>query len=73
MFDFLDCYKTMISDLCNWDSTFMAKDSKWLDDCSPSVGSNLVTLKNYILAEAVNNMSLLGGTEIDGRGCWQFA
>ena len=73
MFDFQDCYKTMISDLCTWDSTFMSEGSKWVDDCSPSVGSNLVTLKNFILTEAINDQSLIGGTVIDGRGCWQFA
>ena len=73
MFDFQDCYKTMISDLCNWDSTFEGEDAKWFDDCSPSIGSSLVTLKNYILAEAISDMSFFGGTVTDGRGCWQFA
>lgn len=39
MFDFQDCYKTMISDLCNWGNTFNTKDSKWIDSCTPSSGS----------------------------------
>ena len=53
MFNMQDCYKTMISDLCDWSSTFMGKDAKWLDSCSPSVGSNLITIKKWIISEAL--------------------
>jgi len=45
----------MISDLCDWSGTFAGKEAKWIDDCSPSAGSNLVTLKNWIITEALTN------------------
>lgn len=73
LFDFQDCYKTMISDLCNWSSTFNNKDSKWIDSCTPSSSPGPVTLKNWVLTDGLTNQSLIGGTVIDGRGCWQFA
>jgi hypothetical protein len=73
MFDFQDCYKTMISDLCDWSNTFNTKDSKWIDSCSPSTGSSLVTIKNWQITNQLSDQSLLGGTVANGKGCWQFA
>ena len=73
MFDFQDCYKTMINDLSNWGSTFEGKDAKWIDSCTPSTGSGLITLKDWQITEALNNQALIGGTASGGRGCWQFA
>ena len=70
LFDFQDCYKTMISDLCDWSSTFVGKEAKWIDSCTPSTGSGLVTLKNWTITDALTDQSLIGGTVIDGRGCW---
>jgi len=70
---FQDCYKEMIKDLCNWDNTFNGKDSKWTDSCSPSrTDGGQVTLKKWLIADE-SDTSMFGGTEIDGRGCWQFA
>lgn len=70
LFDFQDCYKTMIADLCDWSSTFLTKDAKWVDSCTPSTGSGLVNLKTWEISEALTEKSLIGGTAIDGRGCW---
>jgi hypothetical protein len=63
----------MIADLCDWSNTFLGKDAKWVDSCAPSVGSGLVTLKNWTITSALTDQSLIGGTAIDDRGCWQFA
>ena len=68
-----DCYKTMVSDLCNWSSTFTGKDAKYMDACSPSIGSNLITIKKWVISDALTDQNLIGGTVPDGRGCWQFA
>ena len=73
LFDFQDCYKTMISDLCDWSSTFYGEDAKWIDECSASTSIGLVTIKNWAITEALTDQSLLGGTAIDGKGCWTFA
>jgi len=62
----------MISDLCNWQSTFINKDSKWIDECSNSADRGEVILKNWEISEKTNQ-ALIGGAVPDGRGCWQFA
>jgi len=31
LIDMYNCYKTMISDLCDWSSTFLGANSKWVD------------------------------------------
>ena len=32
-----------------------------------------MTLKNWVITDGLTDQSLIGGTTIDGRGCWQFA
>lgn len=73
LFDFQDCYKTLIDDLCDWNKTFLGRDARWIDECKPSTGSSLVTVQDWLLAPNNVDQSLIGGTAIDGRGCWQFA
>lgn len=60
----------MISDLCDWSSTFEGKEAKWIDACTPSNGAGLVTIENWTLTDALTDQSLIGGTAIDGNGCW---
>jgi hypothetical protein len=44
-----------------------------MDSCSPSLtDGGQVTLKKWIIADQ-SDTALFGGTEVDGRGCWQFA
>ena len=72
-FEFQDCYKTVIADLCDWQSTAAGKDAKWIDECSSPTSTALISLKKWTLSSALDEQALLGGTVSDGRGCWQFA
>ena len=72
-FDLQDCYKTMISDLCDWSSTFSAKESKWIDECTPSQSSGSVTIKKWEITQSLTDQALIGGLTPGGRGCWQLA
>jgi len=38
---FNDCYKTIISDLCEFSKSWTGKDAKWLDNCDPSQDANI--------------------------------
>lgn len=44
LFEFQDCYKTLVGDLCDWNKTFLGKDARWIDECNPSSGSSFVTI-----------------------------
>jgi len=46
--------------------------AQWLDSCTTSVNQQL-TVKDYEVAKAISSQNVLGGTEEDGPGCWQFA
>ena len=73
MFDFQDCYKTMINDLCDMKTTWEDKTAKWIDECAPSSGTGLITLKRWTVTEVLTDDALIGGTNAGGKGCWQFA
>ena len=45
----------------------------WVDDCSASSGGSEITLKDWQLYGAVTNNTLIGGTHVDGIGCFEFA
>lgn len=76
-----NCYKTIISDLCDWQGAFVSSSAKWIDDCSPAGNTSTLTVKKWTLQEKLYDsnlndntlISLLGGTSYDNRGCWQFA
>lgn len=81
LLDMYNCYKTLIADLCDWSNTFIGKDAKWIDDCSPAGNTSTLTIKKWTLQEKLYDtnlnddklISLIGGTSYDNRGCWQFA
>lgn len=70
LFDFQDCYKTMIDDLCDWNKTWLGPEARRIDECKPSAGSSFVTIQDWLLAQNNIDQSLLGGTDVDGAGCW---
>lgn len=81
LLDMYDCYKTLLSDMCDWSNTFISKDAKYIDDCSPAGNTQTITIKKWEL-QARNFdtnlrtdklISLIGGSSADNRGCWQFA
>ena len=63
----------MINDLCDWNKTFLGREARWIDECTPSAGSSFVTVQDWLFTQSVIDQALIGGTAIDGRGCWQFA
>ena len=77
-FDFANCYKTVISDMCEWDNTFRGENAKWYDECALSGDTAKLWIQNWDvmaddLSDGADQISLIGGTSIDNRGCWQFA
>lgn len=71
-FQFQNCYKTIISDLCDW-KTFFSEDAKYYDGCNESTGGGAIDIKTWPITDAQTDKSLLGGTVAGGQGCWRFA
>lgn len=57
---FMDCYKTVISDICQWKFNWSGIDAKWFDECSKSSDAQ-VDIKTYEYREAKDDF-LRGGT-----------
>lgn len=55
-----DCYRDIISDICNWSSSFSGFDAKWIDECTESIEVN-IPVKNTIYREEQNDI-MNGGT-----------
>lgn len=73
LLDLQDCMKEMITDMCDWNKTFLGREAKWIDECKLSTGAAKVTVQKWLLAQSNINQSLIGGYAVDGPGCWQFA
>lgn len=59
-FKFIDCYKIIIRDLCDFSTSWTGYDAKWLDECDQSSDSQ-IDLKTWEILEAeVDHMH--GGT-----------
>ena len=68
-----DCYKKMISNLCKIQDTFNSEETKWLDECKPSiVGPGDIDIREFNLASE-QKVWMLGGSYADGAGCFKFA
>jgi hypothetical protein len=57
----------------NFAGNWYSRDAKFIDECKASNGGGLITLKQWTLSENVEKQSILGGTIVDGPGCWKFA
>ena len=55
----------------NWYS----KEAKFIDEQTPSQGRSQVTLRKWILSDAVDQETgvILGGLRSNQSGCWKFA
>ena len=51
-----DCYKDIITDICNWSSTFNGFDAKWIDQCSESLEVNIPVLSKTYYEEVTDNV-----------------
>ena len=72
-FDFQECTKTMIQDLCSWNDTFIGEKAKWIDECKSSSTASSITLRDWQLATAMTDFILVGGEKLNGDGCIRFA
>mmetsp|Transcript_7411 Transcript_7411/g.12522 ORF Transcript_7411/g.12522 Transcript_7411/m.12522 type:complete len:276 (-) Transcript_7411:45-872(-) len=71
-FQLKNCYKTLIYDLCDFNSNWFGKSAQWLEECEDSTIAT-ITNRNTQIAPAASGYNLIGGTEISGHGCFQFA
>ena len=46
-FDIVNCYKTIISDMCDFDKTFFGEDAQWVDSCSLSGNTSKIFIKKW--------------------------
>lgn len=46
---FNDCYKVVLSDICEYNLNWLGKESKWLDECDLS-NDSLISLVDYTIA-----------------------
>lgn len=79
--DLVNCYKYIVTDLSKIGDTVLNNEAKWIDNCSPSGNTKKMYFKDWTVQEAIYDtnlnmprlISLIGGTSLDSRGCWQFA
>jgi len=70
----MDCYKTIIEDIGEPQSTWYSEDALFIDECNTSDAGGTITLKKWILSPAVRDRgSVLGGERPGGAGCFKFA
>ena len=69
----MDCYKTLLDNLCDFRNTYINKEAKWIDQCSPSASTNAVRFVNWEMTSTQASRAIIGGFTKDGNGCWQFA
>ena len=55
-----DCYKDIITDICNWSKAWSGFDAKYFDECTDSLEVN-IPIKNKIYREAKDD-NVFGGT-----------
>lgn len=70
---FVNCYKKILTDISDWSDTWTGKDAKWVDACVDSDDGTAITLKEWALTQAISSNAVLGGTAINGPGCFLFA
>ena len=68
-------YKTIIDDMDALEENWYTKDAKWIDEWKPSQGRSQVTLRKWILSDAVDQEmgTIMGGLDSNQSGCWKFA
>mmetsp|Transcript_32304 Transcript_32304/g.49458 ORF Transcript_32304/g.49458 Transcript_32304/m.49458 type:complete len:157 (-) Transcript_32304:29-499(-) len=71
-FELQECYKTILDDLGDWEKAWNSDTAKWIDSCSTSESQGTINVQSIELV-ASDSQSVLGGTSIDGEGCWEFA
>ena len=62
----------MITDIGNLAAAWWEKYSKWYT-CSMSNVGDVIELYDWDVTETVSEVSIIGGTEINGPGCFMFA
>ena len=73
LFDFIDCYKNLITNVKNLESEMKGPKAKTWDQCTNNSNTQLVTIFNNILSYNIADQAIIGGSKADGDGCWQFA
>lgn len=72
-YSLVDCYKTLLNDVSDYSDTWTGMNAQWIDSCAfGSLGSE-ITLQNFVLSAAVAQQSVIGGSTVDGPGCFKFA
>ena len=56
---FNDCYKVIITDICEYNLNWQSRDSKWLDECDLS-NDSLIELIDWDLKQSRENLPTYG-------------
>ena len=48
---FIDCYKQLLKDLCDFTTTWKGYEAKWLDECDQSADANIELWEKSIKEE----------------------
>lgn len=54
---FMDCYKTIFKDLCDFTTTWRGYEAKWFEECDQSVDANIEMWEKNIKKETTNTPS----------------
>ena len=67
---FIDCYKVIITDLCDFTSSWTGYDAKWLDNCDQSQDAN-IDLSTWNIVYNSQDKVLLGTVNPTSKlFCW---
>lgn len=61
-----DCYKDIITDICNWSKAWSGFDAKYIDECTDSLEVN-IPIKNKIYREAKDDIVIWGTVDPNSR------
>jgi len=72
-YSIIECYKKILTDIADWKDSWTGPDAKWVDSCAFSSGGQEITIQDWQLSQATSSKNVIGGTEINGPGCFVFA
>lgn len=63
----------MVQDITDWRTSWTGENAQYIDSCTPASNPQVVTLKDWQVTTAINDMWFWGGKLAEGPGCFMFA
>ena len=72
-FQFVDCYKNLLTDVANPFMALAGEDALFVDSCALSSSAGPIKLQNWDIANAFEMFVIGGNAPGQLKGCFQFA